>query len=427
MIATISGGLPRTINLIADRALAIGCERQTWTIDTAVVLEAGRELGLTVPPDRRIPSSFVRVAAAAALVAAIAWVGWWSITSTTRSGAPEGLSAGAATPAADASSGRTPSNPQAADAAEPSAGGPVAAHETFSIVVASFRASARAAAVASEVTSLGLQASTRATSGWQQVLAGPYQSRTEAVAAQEKLKNANMAGTHIVSTAPSGLAASPSPALLTEAGPPVPAPTGTPAESARPPVQTVSSAPNVSREDDLLERARALSQLPDVKGIEHLRADLLKRTSFSDPRQDPAVVAVDRHLEEARTLQLTVDARDLRRYEVEEYRTALLGIIPDLDETSAALAAWSIGLGARPDSQTTAALASRLRAFEPPREVAAAHERLCLSLESLTTTLAAPGSGDPASQTSRVLAEITQAKGTLQEFLRTSTTTRPRP
>jgi hypothetical protein len=279
------------------------------------------------------------------------------------------------------------------------------------------------------VASLGFPASTRATSGWQQVVVGPYSSRDEAAAAQERLKDANLAGTQIVSTAPGGgPPASPSPALLTEVAPPVPAPTVTPTESARPSTQAVSSPTiPVNREDDLLERARALAQLPDVKGIEHLRADLLKRTSFSDPRQDPAVVAVDRHLEEARRLQLTVDARDLRQYQVEEYRTALLGVIPDLDETTAALAAWSIGLGARPDSQATAALASRLRAFQPPREASAAHERLCLSLESIAATLAAPGAGDPASQTSRALAEMTQAKGTLQEFLRSSTTTRPRP
>jgi len=67
-------------------------------------------------------------------------------------------------------------------------------------VVASFRTEARAAAVAAEVTALGLPMRQRAAAGWQQVLAGPFASRTQADEAQQRLDQAGMTGTQIVPT-----------------------------------------------------------------------------------------------------------------------------------------------------------------------------------------------------------------------------------
>jgi cell division protein FtsN len=57
----------------------------------------------------------------------------------------------------------------------------------FEIVVASFRTEARAASVASAVSSLGLPVRRRVAGGWQQVIAGPFASRAEADAAQQRL------------------------------------------------------------------------------------------------------------------------------------------------------------------------------------------------------------------------------------------------
>jgi cell division protein FtsN len=67
-------------------------------------------------------------------------------------------------------------------------------------VVASFRTEPRAAAVAAEVTALGLPMRQRAAGGWQQVLAGPFASRAQADEAQQRLDQAGMTGTQIVPT-----------------------------------------------------------------------------------------------------------------------------------------------------------------------------------------------------------------------------------
>lgn len=62
----LSGGVPRLINLICDRALLAGYVQGTRTIDAAMVRRAGREAG----PPRPAPSA--RALAAAGLVAAVA-------------------------------------------------------------------------------------------------------------------------------------------------------------------------------------------------------------------------------------------------------------------------------------------------------------------------------------------------------------------
>jgi cell division protein FtsN len=76
---------------------------------------------------------------------------------------------------------------------------PTAPGERFEIVVASFRTDSRTAAVADEVTALGLTHRTRTVGdGWRQVLAGPFATRAEAEAAQRRLDAAGLAGTQIV-------------------------------------------------------------------------------------------------------------------------------------------------------------------------------------------------------------------------------------
>jgi cell division protein FtsN len=72
------------------------------------------------------------------------------------------------------------------------------AAERFDIVVASFRTESRAASVSEQVTALGLPLHRRVTDGWQQVMAGPFASRTAAAAAQQQLERAGLTGTQIV-------------------------------------------------------------------------------------------------------------------------------------------------------------------------------------------------------------------------------------
>ena len=427
-IARLSGGRPRVINSLGDRALEVGHNEGKRTIDTAAVCLAARELEMRIPFRYRVRSNHLKLAAAVVLVAAGAWIAARSFTGG-QTTVPAGFPAAATIPSVNTPDTRVPVEPQSPEVSLPRPSESVAVDESFTIVVASFRTSTRAAAVAAEVAALGLPASTRSASGgWQQVVVGPYASRNEATEAQQRLTGAHLAGTQVTANGSAGSRSAAEPDVLMAAGPAEsPNRTSPPTESVRnSPVSSFGASGTDSQGTDVLERARALAQLPDVKGIERLRADQLKRTKLADPRQDPVVVALDRSLDEARQLQLSVDARGLRQSQAEEYREAMLGMIPDLDETSAALAAWSIGAGTRPDSRASAALASRLRALEPPSEIATAHERLRLSLESLTKALASSGAADPAAQASEALAAITQAKGALQEFLRPSDGARAR-
>jgi cell division protein FtsN len=59
----------------------------------------------------------------------------------------------------------------------------------------------RASAVAAEVTALGQTVRQRSTDGWEQVLAGPYTTRTAAEQAQEQLSRAGYTDTRIVPAA----------------------------------------------------------------------------------------------------------------------------------------------------------------------------------------------------------------------------------
>jgi cell division protein FtsN len=74
----------------------------------------------------------------------------------------------------------------------------MATGERFDIVVASFRTDARAAAVAAEVTALHLPMRRRVVDGWQQVVSGPFASRTDAEEAQQRLLRGGLGTTQIV-------------------------------------------------------------------------------------------------------------------------------------------------------------------------------------------------------------------------------------
>ncbi len=69
-------------------------------------------------------------------------------------------------------------------------------------------------------------------------------------------------------------------------------------------------------ETELLEEAKALASRPDVKGVERIRLELLRRHrpagAADGAVDDPAVAEVDATLDKARRLQLEVDARKFR-------------------------------------------------------------------------------------------------------------------
>jgi general secretion pathway protein A len=81
VVHAITGGIPRMINLVCDRALMLGCDARTGTISESLVADGAAALGLAVEPaPRRRPARLpmkvgARLAAAFALVAILGLLG----------------------------------------------------------------------------------------------------------------------------------------------------------------------------------------------------------------------------------------------------------------------------------------------------------------------------------------------------------------
>jgi type II secretory pathway predicted ATPase ExeA len=194
-VASITGGIPRLVNLLCDRALEVGCEQEADNIDQWVVDVAARRLNLSTPeavetaeavPEtaRRLPAiGFPQLTArtglaAAAILLLVVGAALWR-------GLP--LSASAA----------------AADVAE--AKRPTAAPETLqtqnvlTLTVATFRSEQRAKAVAASLASEGYPAFTRREPGGAsyRLFVGPYVTPEAGQAARRALAAHDVEGTEI--------------------------------------------------------------------------------------------------------------------------------------------------------------------------------------------------------------------------------------
>jgi general secretion pathway protein A len=254
LISRISGGVPRVINLLCDRALELAWKAGTHEIGGATLLGAAGTLGLSVreapaaePPGsaaeerpledestaqdearateaRAAAYRFRTFIVAAALFVAAALVVWYALragalggggASETGAAAPSPASARPVTGRASAPATVAPpaaSPPAAPAAVPPSAQAPESparpsgaaaesageAQGRFEIVVASFRTDARASSVQSDVASLGLPTRRRVAGIWNQVICGPFPSRRLAEQAQEQLDRAGFGGSEIV-------------------------------------------------------------------------------------------------------------------------------------------------------------------------------------------------------------------------------------
>ena len=242
-VSKLSGGLPRVINLVCDRSLEAAYVFQRRTIDAPVVDTAARALGMTPdtvwtgspgipfePAAEAVPVAFItptqRAAAtsvrmylvlATALVAAAVAI-WLGVRAANRPAAltpSEPASPARSATASLARPGPVPTGP-AAPVTEPATGTPAppaatvpaprapvatATDERFDIVVASFRTDARASSAEAAIKALGLPIRRRVSEGWQQVLCGPFESRAQAEAAQQRLIRAGFAGTQIAPAA----------------------------------------------------------------------------------------------------------------------------------------------------------------------------------------------------------------------------------
>ena len=241
-VAQISGGIPRVVNLLCDRALEAAYRSGSRTVDASTITAAAGALGLAAvaeaapaplpvwpqlaaedgggktAPEPPPASRARRYGAIAATVAVVA-IAWFGVRSAARR-SPEPVSAPAPTPA-PAQTARppqaasTPAAPQPEPAPPAAQTNPMApppapsrppgtpppaprpSGAAFEIVVASFRTEARAADVVTAISALGEPVQKRFLGGWQQVVAGPYASDELVRAAQQRLARAGFTGTHV--------------------------------------------------------------------------------------------------------------------------------------------------------------------------------------------------------------------------------------
>jgi general secretion pathway protein A len=181
-VAALSQGVPRVVNLLADRALEVGCERQARTIDARIVREAARRLNLQ---PAGIPRWQMQVAAAAAVVLILAGgVGWKAIAQRSQS---QDVSAATVNGTAAAV---PPATPEIRT---------LDVRDSVTVTIATLRSEQRATAVAAQLVEAGFPAFTRRHPDGvsHQVIVGPYVSAEEATAAQRALEAQGIAGSTV--------------------------------------------------------------------------------------------------------------------------------------------------------------------------------------------------------------------------------------
>ncbi len=211
-VAAISAGIPRIVNTLCDRALELGCERQTRVLDHRVVVDAADRLKLPVPALVKMRSGAgLKAAAAALFVIAGLGVWWWASRPTPAAATPQVVQRVREAPIAKTTEPATvpPAPPTATRPAEstPAKPAPAASPNSpaqpkngrYGISVAAFKTAQRAADVAASIAQKGLRVTTRtdSTGTWHQIVVGPYDSPEEAEAAQRILTREGFTGTRI--------------------------------------------------------------------------------------------------------------------------------------------------------------------------------------------------------------------------------------
>ena len=120
-VARISGGIPRLVNTLCDRALDTAYERKMRTIEPGAVTEAAERLRLDTPAAMSLPTRqrSPQLAAAVAAVVLLAGGAWW----WTRGGAPAEPSTAPQPTMASPSAAAPASAASAATPASPNGGG----------------------------------------------------------------------------------------------------------------------------------------------------------------------------------------------------------------------------------------------------------------------------------------------------------------
>ncbi|HTI44270.1 MAG TPA: AAA family ATPase [Vicinamibacterales bacterium] len=195
-VAVLSGGVPRTINLLCERSLDIARRRGVTTVDAPVVRSAARQLDIPVPRTWFTRSRaavvgsamLVMLVPAAWLCASVVRASHAPATSTVApAGNPGGGGASATVaPAASAAAAVAPIPVIPGDSATV---GTLALADGFTIEVAGFRDVDRATSVIQQLHDSGLPAFHRMDANGLRhfVLVGPYVTQTEVDAVKQML------------------------------------------------------------------------------------------------------------------------------------------------------------------------------------------------------------------------------------------------
>jgi len=212
-LAEITHGLPRSINVICDRALEMAFAERKKVIEASSILGAARHLKLAIPVSLKLRSTLRWGAAAAAvLVAGAVWLALQSRQPTTPlpTAVPSRVVAPVPTPVSEAAPTPTVGTATADTAqlpADPVSPVPLPEAEGFLVVAASFQSTESAKTFVARLHDRELPAFVRQTTGGlQAVMVGPFASRQEAAEAQHQMA-AVAQDSYIVSSAPTGGAA----------------------------------------------------------------------------------------------------------------------------------------------------------------------------------------------------------------------------
>ncbi len=187
-IANISGGIPRTVNLLCERSLDLARRRRVSPINTSIIRLAAKQLEI---PARRLSFVNKRTAViASVLLAGVPPAAWLWASQSTRN-----TPAAAVTSTTAPASGTVPDRAVYAAAADipvvidDATSGTLALADGLTIQVAAFREPDRAAAVTQQLRGAGLPAFRRMEPGGlrQLVLVGPYVTDGEIQSAQQIL------------------------------------------------------------------------------------------------------------------------------------------------------------------------------------------------------------------------------------------------
>jgi general secretion pathway protein A len=198
-IASISGGIPRTVNLLCERSLDLARRRGVSPINASIVRRAAKQLEI---PASRLWFMNKRTAVVASVLLAGVPPATWLWASQSARSAPVAAVASAAAPA----STTVPDRPVLAAAADVTVviddvtNGTLVLADGLTIQVAAFRERDRAAAVTQQLRGAGLPAFRRIEPGGLRhlVLVGPYVTDGETQSAQQILAEQGFRQTKVV-------------------------------------------------------------------------------------------------------------------------------------------------------------------------------------------------------------------------------------